>query len=179
MPAPVKPEIVDDGPKKQQLTMKQMIRQLHISEPIEHIMCILGKKYPINETEFMKSKLTGSFNSEKAGKRMKLPIPETWETLLSAKGNKAATWEELIDHKKLPFMAMLRNLRNLILCGVSWKHHRWAMSKLTNEKTVANSRQFPFRFFSAYEALNINLEELKKRCSRSKRSSKVRKKTSC
>lgn len=48
---------------------------------------------------------------EKAGLRMKLPTPETWETLLSEKGNKSSTWEELIEHKKLPFMAMLRNLR--------------------------------------------------------------------
>jgi len=32
--------------------------------------------------------LPGDFDPKKAGKRMKLPIPETWETLLSEKGNK-------------------------------------------------------------------------------------------
>lgn len=31
-----------------------------------------------------------------ANKRMKLPIPETWETQLSLHGNKASTWETLI-----------------------------------------------------------------------------------
>ena len=51
--------------------------------------------------------LPGQFESARAGKRMKLPVPETWETFLSEKGNKASTWEELIEHKKLPFMAML------------------------------------------------------------------------
>src|SRR5690349_1380598 len=30
-------------------------------------------------------------------------------------------------------MAMLRNLRNLILSGVSHRHHGWAISKLNNE----------------------------------------------
>ena len=27
---------------------------------------------------------------------MKLPVPETWETQVSLKGNKAATWEQLL-----------------------------------------------------------------------------------
>ena len=143
------------------LTMKQMIRQLHISYPPNATMCILGKKYPLDETEFRVLKLPGRFEPERAGNRMKLPVPETWETFLSAKGNTAETWEELIDNRKLPFMAMLRNLRNLLLTGVSYKHHRWVLSKLTDEKTIANSRQFPFAFFSAYEAVKIDLEALK------------------
>jgi len=147
---------------KKELTMKQMIRLLHISEPVDHVMCILGKRYPSNEQDFQRSKLTGKFDPQRAGKRMKLPVPETWETLVSAKGNKAETWEELIDHKKLPFMAMLRNLRNLILAGVSHRHHSWVLSKLTNEGAISNSKQFPFRFFSAYDAVEINITELKK-----------------
>mmetsp|Transcript_17840 Transcript_17840/g.53578 ORF Transcript_17840/g.53578 Transcript_17840/m.53578 type:complete len:805 (+) Transcript_17840:292-2706(+) len=149
-------------PPQRELTMKQMVRQLHISSPTYHVMCILGKKYPADEVSFQRSGLKGTFDPSRAGKRMKLPVPETWETLVSAKGNKASTWEELIDHRKLPFMAMLRNLRNLILTGISQRHHRWVMSRLTNEQTVANSRQFPFAFFSAYEAIDIDLEQLKK-----------------
>lgn len=101
---------------------------------------------------------------------MQLPVPETWETLLSAKGNKAETWEELIDHRKLPFMAMLRNLRNLILTGVEYKYHRWAMNKLNNEETIARSKQFPFRFFSAYEAIAVDLEKLKQEIKEAKAS---------
>jgi len=58
-------------------------------------------------------------------------------------------------------MAMLRNLRNMILTGISPRHHRWVISRLTDENTVANSRQFPFSFFSAYEAINIDIEKLK------------------
>ena len=41
-----------------------------------------------------------------------------WETQISLKGNKAEVWEKLIDNKKLPFMAMLRNLRNMIKVGM-------------------------------------------------------------
>lgn len=91
----------------------------NIAAPPASVMCILGKKYPATQEDFSKSGLKGEFEPQRAGKRMKLPVPETWETLLSAKGNKASTWEELIEHKKLPFMAMLRNIRNLIFSGTS------------------------------------------------------------
>ena len=134
-------------------TLKQLIRKIHIFEPVDHVMCLVGKRYPEDPEAFRKSRLPGTWDQDRAGKRMKLPTPETWETQVSTKGNKAKTWEDLIDHNKLPFMAMLRNLRNLILAGVSQKHHQWAVKKLNDERAVINSRQFPFRFFSAYEVL--------------------------
>ena len=134
-------------------TLKQLIRKIHICEPVEYVMSLVGKRYPEDPEAFRKSRLPGVWDQERAGKRMKLPTPETWETQVSTKGNKAKTWEDLIDHNKLPFMAMLRNLRNLILAGVSQKHHQWAIRKLNDERAVTNSRQFPFRFFSAYEVL--------------------------
>jgi len=146
---------------RKSLTLKQMIRQLHISVPPYYVMCILGKKYPLSKEDYEKSGLTAAFDPEKCGKRMKLPVPETWETLLSARGNSANTWEQLIDHRKLPFMAMLRNLRNMILVGISPKHHKWVLSRLRDENTVINSRQFPFAFFSAYEAIKVDLEQLR------------------
>ena len=134
-------------------TLKQLIRKIHISEPVEPVMCLLGKKYPEDPESFRRSRLPGTWEEERAGKRMKLATPETWETTVSLHGNKASTWEQLIDHNKLPFMAMLRNLRNLIIANVSQNHHRWVLGKLNDERAVVNSRQFPFRFFSAYEVL--------------------------
>src|SRR5690348_4365513 len=60
-------------------------------------------------------------------------------------------------------MAMLRNLRNLIFTGVHPKYHRWVMNKLTNETSVANSRQFPTRFFSAYEVIPADIADFKQK----------------
>ena len=133
--------------------LKQLIRKLHISEPVLHIMSLVGKHYPETPEEFRTSGLPGTWDQDQAGKRMKLPTPETWETQISLRGNKAFVWEELIDHHKLPFMAMLRNLRNLIIAGISKERHQWVINKLTDERAVINSKQFPFRFFSAYEVL--------------------------
>ncbi len=98
-------------------------------------------------------RLPGTFNQEMAGKRMRLPTPETWETQVSLLGNVASTWEALLDHRKLPFMAMLRNLRNMILSNMSPKHHDMVIKKLMDQRSVISSRQFPFQFFSAYEVL--------------------------
>ena len=50
---------------------------------------------------------------------MKLDIPKTWETTLSAKGNKKEVWEDLIMSNSVPYMAMMRNLRNILKAGLS------------------------------------------------------------
>lgn len=75
------------------------------------------------------------------------------EILTCAQGNTAKTWETLINHRKLPFMAMLRNLKNLINAKISDRHHKIILDKLTTEGSVISSRQFPFRFFSAFEVI--------------------------
>ncbi|XP_035526254.1 telomerase protein component 1 [Morone saxatilis] len=139
--------------KQGEFSMKKMIKKLHIKEPAEHVMAILGKKYPADLKTFTHSGMKGVWERERAGKRMKLKEPETWERLLSQQGNKAATWEKLIDNKSLPFMAMLRNLRNMITKGISEAHHKKILSRLTNKKAVIQSRQFPFRFLAAYKVI--------------------------
>uniref|UniRef100_A0A673B3A3 TROVE domain-containing protein n=1 Tax=Sphaeramia orbicularis TaxID=375764 RepID=A0A673B3A3_9TELE len=116
-----------------EFSMKKMIKRLHIKEPAEHVMAILGKKYPADVKAFTRSGIKGTWEREKAGKRMKLQEPETWERLLSREGNKAATWEKLIDNNSLPFMAMLRNLRNMITQGISEAHHNKILRRLTNK----------------------------------------------
>ena len=39
-------------------------------------------------------------------------------------------WERLLDERKLPFMAMLRNLRNMLQAGISAAHHATVLAKL-------------------------------------------------
>lgn len=60
-----------------------------------------------------------------------LPVPYTWETELSAAGQVAypspaerqaartRTWETLVASRRLGYMALLRNLRNLLEANVS------------------------------------------------------------
>ncbi|XP_078462810.1 telomerase protein component 1 [Lampetra planeri] len=143
-----------EAEKRYKYSLKYMIRNLHISKPVHSVMSLLGKRYPGDLATFARSGLPGPFDSRRAGTRMKLAVPETWETQVSLRGNRAEVWEELIDHKKLPFMAMLRNLSNLICAGISPAHHAVILRTLTSKDSVVRSKQFPFRFFSAYEVLS-------------------------
>ena len=63
---------------------------------------------------------------------MKLDIPKTWETELSDKGNKKEVWEQLILSNQLPYMAMMRNLRNILKVGISDVAHSKVIAKISD-----------------------------------------------
>ena len=79
----------------------------------------------------------------------KLETPYTWETELSAKGNTAKTWEELIDSEKVGYMATLRNLRNILNANPS--NVNKALDYIQNPAAVRKSKQLPFRYLAAYK----------------------------
>lgn len=77
----------------------------------------------------------------------------TWEDVLSLAGNKIdkrKLWEALAPN--LPYMAALRNLRNMDEAGVSNTVAAALAARLTDPAAVAKSRQLPFRFYTAYLA---------------------------
>lgn len=77
-----------------------------------------------------------------------LPIATRWETELSANGNNKETWESLIENNQLGYMAMLRNLRNIL--NSQPNNIDKVFSKLEDKEEVLKSKQLPFRYFSAY-----------------------------
>jgi hypothetical protein len=98
-----------------------------------------------------------------------LATPYTWETELSVLGQTKfvsgyektaafrAKWEELICSGKLSYMALLRNLRNILLESRVAVLHT-IRETLTSENKVLKSKQLPFRFLAAYRELsNANL----------------------
>ena len=44
---------------------------------------LLFSRYPSNANDFYASRLPGVFEEEKAGSRLKLPTPITWETQIA------------------------------------------------------------------------------------------------
>ncbi|XP_066459838.1 telomerase protein component 1 [Eleutherodactylus coqui] len=160
---------LDDQPEpparkktKDKFAMKSLIQRLHISKPANHVMSLLGCRYPKDLNSFSRSGLEGPWQSHVSGQRMKLKQPETWERELSQKGNTGPVWEHLLENRKVPFMALLRNLRNLIRAGISEKHHRKVNAHLSNQNAVIKSRLFPFRFLSAYKVIQDLQLQLKK-----------------
>jgi TROVE domain len=77
----------------------------------------------------------------------------TWQNTLSLAGDrvsKAELWAAL--SASMGYMALLRNLRNFDEAGVPDDIAAVVAAKLADPEQVAKSRQFPFRFLSAYRA---------------------------
>ncbi|MDR2916609.1 MAG: TROVE domain-containing protein [Tannerella sp.] len=95
-----------------------------------------------------------------------LETPYTWETELSQLGQQKfgseeakskafrAKWEELIDSEKVGYMALLRNLRNILEAEVSNEHIHKVCSTLSSQTAVRRSKQLPFRFLAAYREIS-------------------------
>lgn len=78
----------------------------------------------------------------------------TWEDALSLAGSKvdkAALWSALIP--TMGYMALLRNLRNFDQAGVGDEVAATVAGRLADPDQVAKSRQFPFRFYAAHNAV--------------------------
>jgi hypothetical protein len=82
---------------------------------------------------------------------MTLATPYTWETQLSERGNTKEVWEELIASGQVGYMALLRNLRNILKSGAS--NTDIVFNRLSDPIQVQKSKQFPFQFLSAYKEL--------------------------
>lgn len=89
----------------------------------------------------------------------------TWETELSRLGQGdfedledkeaafADKWEEMIASGRLGYMALMRNLRNILQAKVSDASIQKVAASLSDPFAVRKSRQFPFRFLSAYREI--------------------------
>jgi hypothetical protein len=80
-----------------------------------------------------------------------LPSPNTWETVISERGNTRDAWETLTedDAYTLPIFASIRNLRNMLEAGVD---EDTVVSHLDLE-AVRHAPLYPFRYYQAYTAL--------------------------
>lgn len=77
-----------------------------------------------------------------------LPTPLTWETELSAGKDKRAVFERLLQDRKIGYLALLRNLRNMAQAGVSPE----LVTNAILERKGAQ-RVLPFRFVAAARAV--------------------------
>lgn len=77
-----------------------------------------------------------------------LVSPDTWEVNLSAGKDKRATFERLLKEKKLGYLALLRNLRNMREAGV-----KESLVFKALKEGAKNSKALPFRFVAAANAV--------------------------
>ncbi|WP_157266342.1 TROVE domain-containing protein [Azohydromonas aeria] len=77
-----------------------------------------------------------------------LPAPDTWEVALSAGSDKKDAFERLLREKKLGYMALLRNLRNMQQAEVDASLVFEAL-----QSGAAKSKALPFRYVAAARAV--------------------------
>lgn len=78
-----------------------------------------------------------------------------WEMVLPHTGSSKEVWNVL--GYQMPIMALIRNLRNLQESGAlkdSMLKRHITNGMLRNEKVILNSRQLPFRWYSAWKAVS-------------------------
>lgn len=72
----------------------------------------------------------------------------TWESLSTLGKMDKAAWEAMIP--SMGIMALIRNLRNFDEAGVSDEVAQLVINRLADPEQIARSRQFPYRFLSAF-----------------------------
>lgn len=93
-----------------------------------------------------------------------LKLTGTWESKLTKVGQeaenetekadmKSEVWKDLVLNEKIGYMALLRNLRN-ILKQSDERTLKKACKMIADRELVKKSKQLPFRFLSAYEAIS-------------------------
>lgn len=94
-----------------------------------------------------------------------LEIPYTWETEFSALGAEqfgsheakqdafTRKWCELISSGKLGYMALMRNLRNILEAGVDDEAVKDVAERISCSHEIMRAKQLPFRYLSAYKEL--------------------------
>jgi len=90
--------------------------------------------------------------------KLKAGGTQSWEQHISKEGSTKESWTEAVE--KMGYMALLRNLRNLVENEVGTDVLNVVASKLTNPELVAKSKQLPFRFLSAFKALPANTPQI-------------------
>ena len=90
-----------------------------------------------------------------------LESPDTWEVNISkqqSKEQRQATWKEMVEENKLGYMALIRNLNN-ILDNPDIDHmwiNKYLVHQIVNEDKIRKSLIFPYRLYTAYKNLNTD-----------------------
>lgn len=93
-----------------------------------------------------------------------LAVPETWETKISASKSeeeKAKNWREMVEQDKLGYLALIRNLRNILNSDVNMEWiNTHLIPKLTDEVRIKKSLVFPYQIYCAWKNKDITNYDL-------------------
>ena len=89
-----------------------------------------------------------------------LEAPDTWEVAISTadSSTRGSEWKRLVEEKKLGYLALIRNLRNIL--AVEDVDRAWIEEYLCpaikNTYSIQKSMVFPYQIYSAYKNMDSN-----------------------
>jgi 60 kDa SS-A/Ro ribonucleoprotein len=153
------------------LTQWEIFRYKGNSHPnFKDVLKMVGRKnsFPVDKVTYdaimngtVETTVQGSTRKELAiadsfeeakGAILKGNLP--WEPVLSKFGSKSEVWNFLLENHLVGYMAMLRNLRNFELAGISYEN--WNRIEVELVGGAGKSKQLPFRYVSAYYSVSEN-----------------------
>jgi len=109
-----------------------------------------GKQYNMYDLINITHAHSETIDKYKAGT---LAAPETWEVGISTG---TTSWKELVEGHKLGYLALIRNLNNILHSDVDdvWVKKN-LVDQIINEVSIHKSLVFPYQIYTAYRNLSV------------------------
>lgn len=89
-----------------------------------------------------------------------LDSPDTWEVKMSAASSQEERkdeWKRLVKEKKLGYLALIRNLRNIMDADIDESFITYDLvPQLINEEKIKKSNVFPYQIYTAYKNMEVH-----------------------
>ena len=115
-----------------------------------------GKEYNMYDLINITHAHSATIDKYKAGT---LETPDTWETAISGSKSdeeKSQNWQRLVEENKLGYLALIRNLRNIVNSApdVDWIE-KYLVPQIENEVAIKKSLVFPYQIYCSWKNYGI------------------------
>jgi hypothetical protein len=115
-----------------------------------------GKEYNMYDLINITHAHSATIDKYKAGT---LETPDTWETAISgskSEEEKSQNWQRLVEENKLGYLALIRNLRNIVNSSpdVDWIE-KYLVPQIENEVAIKKSLVFPYQIYCSWKNYGI------------------------
>lgn len=115
-----------------------------------------GKEYNMYDLINITHAHSATIDKYKAGT---LETPDTWETAISGSKSdeeKSQNWQRLVEENKLGYLALIRNLRNIVNStpDADWIE-KYLIPQIENEVAIKKSLVFPYQIYCSWKSYGI------------------------
>lgn len=115
-----------------------------------------GKEYNMYDLINITHAHSVTIDKYKAGT---LETPDTWETAISGSKSdeeKSQNWQRLVEENKLGYLALIRNLRNIVNSSPdAYWIEKYLVPQIENEVAIKKSLVFPYQIYCSWKNYGI------------------------